>query len=200
MTARDRGQGGMTAEEFVARLAQDTEYQAAKAAFEAELEERDREWRLAERPVVADLRAAGVEVDSAWDLVNTSEPYPDALPVLLEHLERGGYPDRVMEGLARALAVEPARPMWDRLRTLYLDASGPDERRGLAAALAASAGPAQLEALVELLGEDRAGPSRILFVGAILRVGADRGRALVESLRDDPVLGAEASAQLEEQA
>ena len=52
--------------------------------------------------------AVGVEIDSVWDLVNTAEPYPAALPVLMEHLERDGYPDRVMESLGRALAVKPS--------------------------------------------------------------------------------------------
>jgi hypothetical protein len=42
------------------------------------------------------------------DLVNTSAPNPSALPVLMEHLERGGYPERVMESLGRTLAVKPS--------------------------------------------------------------------------------------------
>jgi hypothetical protein len=29
----------------------------------------------------------------------------DALPILLDHLQRGGYPDRVTESLGHALAV-----------------------------------------------------------------------------------------------
>ena len=117
--------------------------------------------------------------------------------MLLDHLERGGYPDRVLEGLARALAVKPATPMWDRLRVLYLRAAGPDERRGLAAALAASASPAQFDGLIELAGDEGCGNSRILFVEEILRVGGERGRAVVEGMRGDPVLGAEATALLD---
>src|SRR5262245_58972797 len=103
MTSRSRG--GTTAAELMAQLARDTAFQAAAAAREAELQERVSAYRDAEQPIVADLRGAGLHVESVWDLVNTAEPYPDALPVLMEHLERGGYPDRVMEGLGRALAV-----------------------------------------------------------------------------------------------
>jgi hypothetical protein len=104
----------------MSRLENDPEYQRKKAAFHAEVQERASVLRAAEQPIVADLRAAGVSVDSVWDLVNTSEPYPNALPVLIEHLERGGYPDRVVESLGRALAVKPAVAFWRRLKALYM--------------------------------------------------------------------------------
>lgn len=120
-------------------LRNDPEYRAKVEAVEAERQERARRLREAERPIVADLRGAGVEVESVWDLVNTSAPYPAALPVLMEHLERGGYPERVMESLGRALAVKPSVVLWDRLKARYLDARDAGEADGVAVALAASA-------------------------------------------------------------
>ena len=108
-------------------LAADPDYQRRKADFDAELAERTEALRTAERPIVADLNRAGINVESVWDLVNTSEPYPDALPVLLTHLENGGYPDRVMESLGRALAVKPSVAWWDRLRALYATPRGEGE-------------------------------------------------------------------------
>lgn len=80
---------GISAADLMAELQNDPEYQRKIAAVEAECQEHVRRLREAEQPVVADLRDAGVQVDSVWDLVNTSEPYPVALPVLMEHLERG---------------------------------------------------------------------------------------------------------------
>jgi hypothetical protein len=130
-----------------------------------------------------------------WDLVNTSDPYDEALPVLLRHLERGGYPDRVMEGLARALAVKPAAFAWDTLRNLYLRAEGRGELEGLAVAMAASATPAQVDDLIALLDVDRNG-KQIHFLRAILRVGGDRGREVVAARVDDPLLGEESLALL----
>jgi hypothetical protein len=62
--------------------------------------------------------------------------------------------------------------------------------------LAASASPAQLDGLIELAGNEACGNSRILFVEEILRVGGERGRTVVEGMRGDPVLGAEATAAL----
>src|SRR5689334_11929248 len=160
--------GSITAAELMAQLENDKEYQENKARFDAELEERAAAWREAERPIVAALRSAGVDVDSAWDLVNTAEPYPNALPVLIEHLERGDYPDRVREGLARALAVKPAVSYWERLKSPYLAPRGPDEEDGTAVALAACATVAQLDDLIRLLSaNDR--QSRIFFLRPVLK-------------------------------
>ena len=75
MRWRKLRKGEITAGELMDQLAQDEEYQAAMAARDAELQQWVSLWRAAEQPIVADLRAAGVDVDSAWDLVNTSEPY-----------------------------------------------------------------------------------------------------------------------------
>lgn len=80
----------MNAVDFVVQLSQDEEYLRKKEAFNAELQQRTDVWRKAEQPIVADLRVVGWDVDSVWDLVNTSDPYYEALPVLMDHLERGG--------------------------------------------------------------------------------------------------------------
>jgi hypothetical protein len=129
-------------------------------------------------------------------LVNTSDPYPQALPVLMQHLERGGYPERVMEGVGRALAVKPSIAFWGRLKVCWLQARCEGEEDGAAVALAACATKAQLDDLIGFLSVERRGPSRIYFIRPILRVGGDRGQAAVEELRADPVLSAEATAVL----
>jgi hypothetical protein len=178
------------------KLRTDPEYRAQVEAVEAERSERVRALREAERPIVADLNRAGVSVDSVWDLVNTSDPYPIALPILLDHLERGGYPDRVMESLGRALAVKPSVVWWDRLRVLYLAARNPGEEDGTAVALAACATKDQLDDLIGFLSMDERGESRIYFVRPIKRLGGERGRQVLESLRHDATFGREATAVL----
>ncbi|MCL2541548.1 MAG: hypothetical protein FWE71_03700 [Nocardioidaceae bacterium] len=198
MTGGDKRAGGISAAELMAQLAQDREFQETAAKREAERQQRAAKWREAQRPILEDLHDRGIAVDSVWDLVNTSDPYPTALPVLLEHLERGGYPDRVLEGVARAMAVAPAAVHWDRLRDLYLRAEGPDATEGLAAALAASARPEHLDDLIVLLDETSRGSTRIHFIRPILTVGDARGRAVVEGLRDHPVFGKEAKALLKQ--
>lgn len=177
-------------------LRNNPEYRAKVEAVEAERQERARRLRDAEQSVVTDLRSVGVQVDSVWDLVNTSDPYPAALPILMEHLERGGYPERVMESLGRALAVRPSVALWERLKARWLGARDPGEEDGAAVALAACATKAQVDDLIEFLSVEERGHSRIYFIRPILRVGGDRGREVVEALRDDSVLGKEATALL----
>ena len=185
---------GITARELLAQLDADPVYKARKEAADAALAERTRVLREAEAPIVDDLGDAGVRVDSVWDLVNTSVPYPDALHVLLAHLQRGGYPDRVMESLARALAVKPAVAFWASLRAQYLRANGRGEEEGLAVALTACATPDQFGDLVELVRDDSRGDSRIHFLRAVKRVGGPGGANLLESLRQDKLFGQEAAA------
>jgi hypothetical protein len=192
--------GGKTADEVIRekeeRLRTDPEYRGKAEAVETNIAERVRRLREAERPIVADLQRVGVDVSSVWDLVNTANPYPDALPVLLSHLARGGYPDRVMESLGRALAVKPSVAVWDELRALYLQAAGRGEEEGLAVALAASATKDEFPALVALLGETSRGSTRIHFLRPIKRLGGAEGVALLERLADDDLFGREATALL----
>jgi hypothetical protein len=177
-------------------LARDPEYQARKAECDAELAAQADALTAAERPIVADLEHAGVAVASVWDLVNTSVPYPDALPILLPHLERGGYPDRVMESLGRALAVKPSVAWWDRLKALYAAPRSSGEETGVALALMACATRAQLKDLVDFLSWEERGESRIYFLLPIKRLGGQAGRALLERLKKDKTLGREATALL----
>jgi hypothetical protein len=191
-----RRTGAITAAELVEQLDKDDGYQLKKASREAELKERAAVVSAAEQPIVAHLRDVGVVVESVWDLVNTATPYPDALPVLMDHLERGGYPDRVMQGLGRALAVKPSIAYWDRLKSLYLAARGPEEVDGIAVALAACATKEQFGDLVGFLSVEPGEPSRIYFLQPILRLGGTEGRRVVAALAEDPVFGKEATALL----
>lgn len=185
-----------TAAELMAELASGPKHQARVREEHAKREARVAVLRAAERPIVVDIRAAGVEISSVWDLVNTSEPYPDALPVLLEHLEQGGYPERVMESLGRALAVKPAVECWERLRALYLSARDAGEEDGVAVALATCATKAQLDDLVSFLSLTVRGDSRIYFLRPIKHLGGEAGREILARLRDDPTFGREATALL----
>ena len=188
--------GRISAAERWRSFENDHGYQRKVLAAEAEREIKVEGLRRAEQPIVADLRDAGVQVDSVWDLVNTAEPYPAALPVLVAHLERGGYPDRVMESLGRALAVKPAVVFWDRLKALYLGSRNPGEEDGTAVALAACATKDQLDELIGFLAVEGRGESRAYFIRPIKRLGGERGLRVLEALRDDPTLGREVTATL----
>jgi len=98
----------MTAWEHGQILASDPEYQAMRAEKEKRIAEMEAMLAADAKPLIEALAAAGRPVKSVWDLVNTAESYPEAIPVLVEHLSRP-YNIRTREGIARALAVKEAR-------------------------------------------------------------------------------------------
>lgn len=91
---------------------------------------------MAQAPLLEELGAVGIQVESAWELVIRSAPYPhpEALPILLEHLSRP-YPSSVREGIARALAVPEARFAWNDLVRLFQQETEKDAKDGLAVAI-----------------------------------------------------------------
>lgn len=173
-----------------------------KEQREALIQEQARLNGEAERPILRDLADAGEVVSSVWDLVNTSRPYPNALPVLLSHFVRGKYPDRVMESLGRALAVKPSVQWWDVLVDRYLNARSDGERAGAGVALAACATKEQFDDLAKLASIQLDDPSRIrvLFLRPLVRIGRERGWDVVRSLAEDPVSGLHARTMLKQKA
>jgi hypothetical protein len=102
--------------------------------------------------------------------------YPDALPILLEHLGRP-YPDRVREGIARALAVRDAKFGWEALTRVYRhEEAGTDAKDGLAAAIAAVADDEVIDQVIGLARDATHGDSRLLLLRALAR-SKDPGRA-----------------------
>jgi hypothetical protein len=184
----------VTAGELLARLEADPEFVARREADRRADAQKRAALRGAERPLVEELHEIGVNVDTAWDLVNTSHPYPDALPILVEHLGRP-YPDRVRAGIARALAVRDARFAWDRLRDLYLaEPVGTATDEALAAALGQACDDSVLEELVELAKDDRRGDERLLLLSGLLRSGTDLARETLRELANHPVFAKELKA------
>lgn len=114
MKKKGKRKGPTTLAELMKELEADVEYQALVAERDARIEAEEAASREEQRVLASDLRLVGVDVGSAWDLVNTGEPYPEAVPVLLDHLRRN-YSERTKEGIARALAVPEAAEGWDIL-------------------------------------------------------------------------------------
>lgn len=162
--------GPMTAEELLRQLEADPEWVAKRDARDAEHRARAALLAEAELPLVADLARAGVPVSSVWDLVNTKARYDAALPVLVSHLERQ-YPDAIIEGIARALAVPAAAPFaWQTMLTLFRRlSSGHRAKQGAAVALANMTNERTIRQVVEIALDDEVGDDRILLVSALAR-------------------------------
>jgi hypothetical protein len=72
--------------EFERRKRDDPDFRARMEREEADCAERVRQLTIAEQPVVADLRALGLELNSVWDLYKIPDSRPQAIPVLIKHL------------------------------------------------------------------------------------------------------------------
>lgn len=178
----------ITAAELMAKLNADHEFVAKRAREEEARQVREAEYRRAELPLVNELRAAGFEVQSAWDLVNASGSYPDAVPILLAHLPQP-YPAAVREGIARALAIPDAKaPGWEVLTRLFVGESDDRVRSGLAAAIAAAADDDVIAEVISLAKDAQYGSSRLLLLRALERSGDPRARAALIDLARDPEL------------
>ncbi len=168
------------------------------------------EWRRAERPLARELRSAGFDVESAWDLriedyplspKDKGVPYSNALPILLSHLDHP-YADRTREGIARSIAVGRSYwvkapditfdEAWERVMSLYLkEEAHTTAKEGLAAAISEMANAELVPDVLELLRDATHGVSRLLLLSVLARTPDSRaGTALIE-FRDDPVLAEE---------
>jgi hypothetical protein len=175
--------GAMTAKEFIEGVQNDKRYQDR-------LRENQNRNRLAQEIsraeddlVVADLKEAGVNVGSVWDLVNTSGGYPTAIPIISSHLNRG-YSLKYLDGLVRALTVPEARGIaWndlDRLlheRKLELIEHGPHPLATILHALGLLCVERDLAGALAILGDRSFGKIRVALVDNL-----KLGRVSVESL------------------
>jgi hypothetical protein len=180
----------MTLEAHHARLKETGEYDAMMELRRTKEEERQKcvaEWRQAETPLVSELGEAGFVVRSVWDLVNTSRPYPQAVPILLKHLQRP-YPPTVREGIARALAVPDAKLGRPLLLSLYREEQEPRAKDGLAVAIAATTDESVVADVISLARDVQNGPSRLLLLRALERSTDPRTRIALKELESDPEL------------
>jgi hypothetical protein len=168
---RVAAKGEMTAAELDKLLHSCPEWVEREQKREAELAEKRRLGAIEEAPLLADLRRVGYAAQSVWDFVNSSQSYPQAIPVLLEHMHRP-YSLRIHEGILRSLAVVEARG--EPAATLVFDAlkaatgKHRDIRWAMANALAMIADDRHGEALIQLSGDpDYADVSRTLKVAGV---------------------------------
>jgi hypothetical protein len=192
MTKRKR----QTAAEFLAELQRDPDYVDRIQKRDARIADTEQELTRAEARLVEDLRAAGAEIESVWDLVNSRRRYPNLIPTLLSHLRRK-YPQRIREGIARALAVPDARVGWNKLVQAFMAESGPvdpvlgvnEMKWALHLAIAAAADVSVLDDLVGLvIDRRRHGPHRSFFIDALARIRDPRARAALHEMKNDPDL------------
>jgi hypothetical protein len=196
-----RNRGPINANELITKLQQDPAYQERRRRRDWELQQKEQEYARAEKPLVEELRAAGADVTSAWDLVNSKVPYSDKLlPILAEHLQRP-YPAAVRDGIARALAVPGARFAWNVLISLYREERENRVKQGLAVAIPNIADQALIPQVINLVRNPQNGESRVLLLFALKRWYRDpRAFAALEEFASEPFLKKQAQIVLRQLA
>ena len=179
-----------SAGELMKELESDQDYRAAVAERDRKLAQVEQELSRAEQPVVRALSEVGVQVESVWDLVNTSSDYSGAVPVLEDHLRDASYPDRVREGIARSLSFPKAAAAWPTIIDLYRSTTDSfDLQQGLAAAMAGTVTEATLDELVTEARRDAHGESRLILLLGLQRLRSPAATRALEGFADDPELG-----------
>lgn len=147
---------------------------------------------FAQEPLVRALRDVGADVDSVWDLVNSTFVYLPAIPVLVEHLGRD-YPHQIREGIARALATRHASAYLGVLLDAYRSETHVGPKQGMACAVAACAREEDVRELIRLVADETVGSSRVLLLSPLTRLGEDAVvEPFLEGMLDDPLMGREA--------
>lgn len=193
MTKRKKPSGG-TAKDLLDELYADPTWRGEIELEEAGIAADEAESDAASAPVREDLRSVGVDVDSLWDLVNASKPYPTAaVSVLTRHLTRS-YPDDVTESIARALAVPEALSYWQTLKTAYLNTPAdqrPLSKEGIAIALSAYPDESKFPELARLIEDERHGDSRVYLLHPLEESEAPQARVMLKRLSSNPALTGE---------
>lgn len=182
-----------TAAELMAELNADPVFQAAQAESDKRRLKIVAKLKVASKPLDDALRAiCPLVTDGVWDLVNTRERYDEALPILYEHLTKD-YPDEILDGIARALAVPQALPYRPTFISLFRRDPPVTEgfRYGLGLAIANTTVPDNLQETIELAKDRSLGDSRLALLFAFKRSRKPEVRQVIEELSSDPDLAKE---------
>lgn len=182
-----------SAADLLTELNADPEFVASQREKARVRAKQEAEFRRAEEPIVAALNSAGIHVESVSDMPGASYSHLDALPILVEHLQRP-YPERIREGIARALAVPEARIAWDALLHSFEsddDTAATGVKWFVGCAIAAAATDDVVGDVIRLFRDTRHGANRLAFVAPLAKSRDPRALDSLLQLREDPQLGPE---------
>lgn len=141
--------------------------------------------------VVDGLRRVGMEVSTIYDLVNSTSPHPEAIPVLLELLPKV-HDIRTKEGIIRALTTKEARGtrVAETLISEFCVIEDSLLKWTIGNALSVVADDTQYGKIVELVRDRRHGNARQMLVLALAKMKTSHPLDfIVELLDDDEVSG-----------
>lgn len=144
-----------------------------------------------ELTLVQDLKMIGLNITSVWDLVNTKDRYPKAIPILIEHLKKE-YHERNKEGIVRALSVKEAvGKAASALINEYNQTSKDKEslRWAIGNAIYTVVTENDVESILSVVKDIKNGASRQMFVAALGKTKSPKAEEyLIHSLEDEEVI------------
>lgn len=180
----------MMAEDFLAKLANDSEYQRMLRDKELQREQLQNELAADEAELVTEIRANGVEVQSIWDLVNTEAGYRSAIPTLLKHLAVAHHP-RTLQGIVRALTTPEAKDVaFTPLVRLFrkTDDADCELKWLLGAAIAEATTEENVNEVIELANDASHGRGREYLPLGLVTASRERVLPILEGWANDPTL------------
>lgn len=193
---RGSDNGSMTAAQFLAQQAENQDYQQKMAKKERARLSKMKRLGQEETELVKDLNVVGIQVDSVWDLVNSTNTYEAAIPVLLKHLDKK-YSAEIREGLVRALTIPEARGVVDtKLLEMFKSEEDKSFRWIIGNALATVASKKNEGQILGLLSESSYGEERNMLVYALARLQKTRAIPLLISYVEDKNLVAQSAIAL----
>jgi hypothetical protein len=190
-----------TAAELMSELQSNPAWAGAAHAREVNQRQLEGSLRVNEKPLVEDLRRAGYQIESVYDLANSKLDYSTAIPILLAHLPRP-YMPRIREGIARALAVPTARSSMRILLIAFeneedASESGPKWALGNTIdALAYDLAPDEILEIARLAMDGRHGPARSRLIYALARSESTEAASALSRLESDPKMAGHVVAAL----
>ena len=184
---------GSTAADLMRDLSNDSDFFRKQQIRENVRHRKTSTLLVAESPLVIALKSVGISVESIWDLVNTKKDYSRAIFVLRDHL-RLPYPNEILEGIARALAIPSAISIRSDLIN-FLNSNvnlNSNLMYAICLAISATTDEDNLQETLNLAGESRLGDARL---GLLFSIKKFRKNNLVQNILDklsnDPVLSVE---------
>ena len=149
-----------------------------------------RELREEETPLIVDVADIGIHIESVWDFVNTRKLYPEAIEVLIKHLQLP-YHHRIKEGIVRALTVKEAKGQAGRYLIDEYEKIPKEKaslRWAIGNAISIVADSSIEEAMIKIVSDQDGGVAREGFITALRKLRSKAAESiLIDVIEDETV-------------
>lgn len=148
--------------------------------------------KVDDEKIVKELLKTGIRVGGVYDLVNTSQKYPEAIPVLVELVQADYSDPRIREGVVRALTVKEAKGLANEsLLKIYNETpyEGRSFHWAIGNAFSVIITERDVPQVLRIVRNREYGTSRQMFVVALGKIKSEEvENTIIELLDDDDVV------------